>query len=63
MSDLVNTAGIYLLRNIHLGISRNSVAELWDVHTWVRKIYHMSQLAGLRSLVQPDVIHISDLIF
>lgn len=37
VSDLVNTAGIYHLGNIHLGISRNTVAELWDVHTWVRK--------------------------
>ena len=63
VSDLVTTAGIYLLGNIRLGISRSSVAESWNVHTWIRKIYHMLLLAGLRSLVQLDIIHISDLIF
>lgn len=63
VSDEVNIAGILLLENIHLGIPRNNVAKLWDVHTWIRKIYYLLQLAGLRSLVHLYVTDLSDLIF
>lgn len=63
VSDQGNTAGIFLSENIHLGVLRNNVAKLWDFYTWIRKIYYLLQLAGLRRLVQLYVTDISDLIF
>lgn len=62
VSDQINPSGIFLLENIHLGIPRNTVAKLWDVHTWIRKIY-LLQLGGLRSFIQLYITDIPDLIF